>query len=278
MDLRLKIVAVVISLVCVFCLSYAVYYEVIVKAEKDGPVQSDVPNNTVPVSNAPEFDTLFDNKLNYQGYNVNDKNKVQPTKDLVYTVASVNEIYEGKYEIHAEIPIININTEKVINMDREINAIFRQKVNSIMENGDKQDVEKAIYTVDYTAYINQNILSLVIKSTLKEGNNAQRLIIKAYTYNLSTDEEISLDNMLNIKGANKTAVEQDTMRIVREAAAKTDNLASLGYKVYERDLNNSMYKIENSNNYFLGPKEAIYIIYAYGNSNLTSERDIVVVE
>lgn len=139
MDLRLKIVAVVISLICVFCLGYAVYYEVIVKAEKDGPVQNDLPNNNVPVSNAPEFDTLFDNKLNYQGHTVNDKNKVQPTKDLVYTVASVNEIYEGKYEIHAEIPIININTEKVINMDREINAIFRQKVNSIMENGDKQD-------------------------------------------------------------------------------------------------------------------------------------------
>jgi len=277
MDLRLKIVTVVIALICVCCLGYAVYYDVIIKDEKD-TVQNTSEGSDTPVSDAPELDTLFDNKLNYQGYTVNDKNKVQPTKDLVYTVASVNEIYEGKYEIHAEIPIININTEKVINMDREINTIFREKVNSIMANRDKQDAEKIIYTVDYTAYINQNILSLVIKSTLKEGNDAQRLIIKAYTYNLSTDEEITLENMLNIKGMNKGKVEQDIRMVVREAMAKTDNLASLGYKVYERDMNNAMYKVENSNNYFLGPKETVYIIYAYGNSNITSERDIVVVE
>ena len=192
MDIKLKILIIVIGIICMFCLGYAVYYEVIVKGEKDGPLQNELPGVSVPVSNAPEFESLFDCKLNYQGYNVNGKNKLEPSKDLVYSIYQVNEIYEGKYEIKADIPIININTDKVINIDREINAIFREKIESIIANGSNQNVEKVIYTVDYTAYVNQNILSLVIRSTLKEGNNAQRLIIKAYTYNLSTDEEITL--------------------------------------------------------------------------------------
>ncbi len=278
MDIKLKILIIVIGIICMFCLGYAVYYEVIVKGEKDGPLQNELPGVSVPVSNAPEFESLFDCKLNYQGYNVNGKNKLEPSKDLVYSIYQVNEIYEGKYEIKADIPIININTDKVINIDREINAIFREKIESIIANGSNQNVEKVIYTVDYTAYVNQNILSLVIRSTLKEGNNAQRLIIKAYTYNLSTDEEITLSNMLTIKGKEKSKVEQETMRIVKEGVGRTDNLALLGYKVYERDINSTMYKVENSNNYFLGPNEIIYIIYAYGNSNLTSEKDIVVIE
>ena len=47
--------------------------------------------------------------------------------------------------------------------------------------------------------------------------------------------------------------------------------------IYKRNVEDDMYKIENSDNYFLGPQGEIYIIYAYGNMNFTSERDIVYV-
>ena len=45
--------------------------------------------------------------------------------------------------------------------------------------------------------------------------------------------------------------------------------------VYKRDLNNAMYLIDNVDNFFVGKDGKIYIIYAYGNSNFTSEIDII---
>ncbi len=55
-------------------------------------------------------------------------------------------------------------------------------------------------------------------------------------------------------------------------------MAALGYKIHERDINNEMYKVENSDNYFLGANGNIYIIYAYGNKSYTTERDIVYIK
>ena len=37
-----------------------------------------------------------------------------------------------------------------------------------------------------------------------------------------------------------------------------------------------MYSINNVKEYFLGKDNAFYIIYAYGNQNLTDEMDIIV--
>ena len=37
-----------------------------------------------------------------------------------------------------------------------------------------------------------------------------------------------------------------------------------------------IYKIENTKNFFLGKNKTLYLIYAYGNKNYTSEMDIVV--
>ena len=48
-----------------------------------------------------------------------------------------------------------------------------------------------------------------------------------------------------------------------------------GQIVYKRDLNNAMYLTENATNFFLGKDGQIYIVYAYGNNNVTSEIDII---
>lgn len=274
MDVR-KILIIVIIVICVLSLAYGIYFQVFVKNS-----DTHIGNNTVTggTTDTIEFDRLFDNTINYQGYNVNNESKIDQTKELVYTNYTQTEIYEGKYDIKVNIPIININNEKVSEINEEIDAVFQDKVNSIIENRNSEDAKYTIYTVEYTAYLNENILSLVIRATLKEGDSAQRLIIKAYTYNLSTNEEIPLSSMLEIKGRNSADVEREIRRTVQEAISQTDNLAALGYTVYERDINSSMYSIENSDNYFLGPNSTIYIIYAYGNSNFTTERDVVVIQ
>ena len=37
-----------------------------------------------------------------------------------------------------------------------------------------------------------------------------------------------------------------------------------------------MYKLNNTNVYFIGEDKALYIIYPYGNTNYTSELDLLV--
>ena len=36
-----------------------------------------------------------------------------------------------------------------------------------------------------------------------------------------------------------------------------------------------MYDVKNVNNYIIGPEGIIYIVYAYGNTNNTSEMDVI---
>lgn len=206
-------------------------------------------------------------------------NKIDNSKELVYTSYELNEVFEDKYEIRANIPVININHQNAINIDKQISSIFYNKVNSILAEAKKEGAGKALYTVSYSAYLNQNILSLVIKANLKEGDNPQRTIIKAYNYNLSTNQEIALSEMLGIKGVTIDTAENKIKEKVEEAIRYTESLSSLGYsQYYERNLNSDIYKIEKSDNYFVGPNESIYIIYAYGNASFTTENDIVYIK
>ena len=48
------------------------------------------------------------------------------------------------------------------------------------------------------------------------------------------------------------------------------------YNKYIRDINDSMYKVENTKVFFLGEGKALYIVYPYGNSNYTTELDLVI--
>lgn len=206
-------------------------------------------------------------------------NKIDSTKELVYTSYELNEVFEGKYEIRANIPVINVNHQKAINIDKEISSVFYDKVNSILAEAKKEEVGKALYTVSYSAYLNQNILSLVIVANLKEGENPQRTIIKAYNYNLSTNQEVPLSEMLGIKGISIGVAESKIKEEVEDAIKYTQSLSSLGYsQYYERDINSDIYKVEKSDNYFIGPNESIYIIYAYGNASFTTENDIVYIK
>lgn len=268
-----NIIFIIIVVICVLALSYGIYFQVFVK-------NKDVVVTPPPVITAEvEFDELFDNKFHTEeGRGLPNISKIDQTKDIVYTSYTLNEVYDGKYDIKASIPMINVNNEKIVNIDKEITSLFYNKLNNILENSKKEDAQNSIYSVSYAGFINENILSLVIKATLKEGNTPQRLIIKGYNYNLSTNEEIALKDMLAIKNIDKSLVETEINRKVQESINYTNNMASLGYDVYKRDINNPIYKVDNVDNYILGPNGSIYIIYAYGNSSYTAESDIVYIK
>ena len=164
-------------------------------------------------------------------------------------------------------------------INKQIASVFYEKANSIIENSEDEESEgKSIYTVSYTAYLNENILSLAIRATLKEGNAAQRVIIKAYTYNLSTNEEVKFSEMLKVKGISRDVAQKAIKDKVQESINYSESLTSFGYDIYKRDIKSEIYEVENVDNYFLGPKGNIYVIYAYGNANFTTENDIVYVK
>lgn len=217
----------------------------------------------------------FGNKLDYQGSNVNTLGvtKKDSTKDIIYTVVSTKRVSDNRYDIDLNIPLINIlNNTSVENFNKKIQSLFVDKANDIIQNA----TQNTIYNIDYMAYVNTNILSLVIRSTLKEGNNPQRVIIQTYNYNLSTNEEMALEQILEIKGLTKANVESTIANQIKAANEEADRLKHLGYNVYTRDLTSSIYKIDNTDNYILGPNNKLYVIYPYGNANNTDEMDVIV--
>lgn len=221
-----------------------------------------------------DFNNIFNNSIDYQQYEIQGLSKIDNTKDMIYTGYESNEKKDGNYELNVNMPVVNINSNTAININNEIENLFKTKATNILIG----TTQKTIYSVEYEAYINSNILSLVIKSTLKEGNAPQRVIVKTYVYNLSTNEVLTLPQVLEIKNLSSIGVKKEINSKIKEAMEQANKLQELGYTVYKREENSSMYDIENTTNFFLGKNNSLYILYPYGNSNNTSEIDIIVFE
>lgn len=264
-----KITFIVIGVVCIL----AIMLTILIKTIQPGDNKLDNKDNKqIEVK---EFSTIFDNKINKQEFEIGQVNKLNKDKEIVYTSYDYTEKLEGKYDIDVKIPSINIDNEESETINKEISDIFKAKAQSIMSNEKSKNI---IYTVEYTAYINSNILSVVIKSNLKEGQNAQRIIVKCYTYNITSEELVDIDEMFHIEQLDKQKVEKEIVKIVSENAKQNESLKNLGYKVYERNLNDDMYKVENIKNFFYGPDGVLYIIFAYGNNNFTAELDVIPIQ
>ena len=175
------------------------------------------------------------------------------------------------------IPVINIKSELANKFNQITQVTFINKANEILKNTDVN--KKMIYSIDFTANVNNDILSLVIRSTLKEGSSAQRVIVQTYNYNLSTNTEASLVDLINIKMLNKEEVNNKIKEVVTKANEEDETLKNMGYnQIYTRDLTSDIYNVDNAGAYFLGPNQELYIVYAYGNSEFTSKMDIVLFE
>jgi hypothetical protein len=215
------------------------------------------------------FENIFDNELeNNKNYQTQ---KIDNNKDIVYTNYS-KEDKTDKYEINVNLPYINIKNKSVQNFNNEIENIFQAKSEEIIKNADK----KVIYTVKYKANIENDILSLIIYSDLKQDLSAQRIIIQTFNYNLEDNKELSLDDILKIYDLNKNNVQNKIDKDIKAEQKKSEDLIGLGYNVFSRDLKSEIYKVENIKEYFIYNNN-IYIIFAYGNEKITTEKDIVII-
>lgn len=216
------------------------------------------------------FNTVFINNIE----NDNDENngkKEQQDRKIVYTKYEKKESKINSYDIEVHIPYINIDNEVVKKYNQKIEEIFANKARNILGSENKN----IIYNVEYVANIYDGILSVMVKSNLKEGSNAQRVIIQTYNYDLRNNKEINLEEVLKIKNIDKSELQNRIKNEIEIEQRKVEDLEKLGYNVYSRDSTNDMYKIEQSKEFYL-TNDTLYIVYAYGNENFTSEMDLII--
>ena len=217
------------------------------------------------------FDDVFQNQLEEYTTDINIK-KIDETQEFVYTYYTKDENKKNSYDMNLNIPYINIDNETIAAYNEEIKRTYEEKAESTLQT----ENENIIYTLQYEATIENDILSLIIRANLKEGSSAQRLIIQTFNYDLRNNKEITLEEMISLKQLNANDVQNKIDAEITSQHQRVEDLRSLGYGVFERNPENEMYKIENSQDFFVKDGN-IYIIYAYGNENMTSEMDLVIV-
>ncbi len=216
------------------------------------------------------FDKIFTNNIENDN-GENDAKKIDANNNLVYTKYEKKEIKQNSYDLEIRIPTINIDNEIISKYNEEIEETYARNALNVLNSQNRN----IIFTVEYTANVYNGILSLIIRSNLKEGSNAQRVIIQTYNYDLRNNKEISLEEVLAIEHLDKENVQNRIKTKIEEEQKRADELNKLGYTIYTRDVQNDMYKIENTQEFYL-TNDTLYIIYPYGNESETSETDLIV--
>lgn len=219
-----------------------------------------------------EFNQLFTNEIKTAHFDTTTIAKLDESKEIVYSAYTMKEKKEDKYEVNINLPVVNMKGQVAQEFNTITQNVFANKATEVLTN----TKEYTIYQVDYIGYINDDILSLVIRSSLKEGNNPQRVIVQTYNYNLKTNQKVGIEDILLKEQYRKDDLNQKIKEVIEEANVQAEALKSSGYTVYTRDLTNKMYQIEEATTYFLGENGELYIVYAYGNQNFTSEMDIII--
>lgn len=270
------IIYISVILVCIICVVVAFYVQFYARIDLGSFIgmgaESQYGNKTDEeiVTLETGFNNLFINGIdNYDGEN--DNKKKEEDKALIYTQYQKKESKLNSYNLEVNIPKINVDNEIVDKYNKEIQDTFE----TLSENVLKSENSNIMYNVDYVANVQDGILSVMIKASLKQGSSAQKIIIQTYNYDLRNNKEITLEEVLKIERLNKEDIQNRINTKIQQEAEKAKDLASMGYNIYERDVNSDIYKVENSTEFYLTPN-ALYIIYAYGNETDTSEMDMVI--
>ena len=215
------------------------------------------------------FENIFDNQIEDKGeYKIQ---KIKQDENLVYTNYTKEEKNE-KHEIDVNLPYININNEETDNFNKEIENTFKGKAEEILKDSN----QNIIYIVKYKAYVENNILSLVIYSDLKQNTSAQRVIVQTFNFDLKENKKLTLEDIIDSFDLKKADVQNKINTDIQKGQKKAEDLIKLGYNIFSRDINSDIYKVENASEYFVYNNN-IYIIFAYGNNKMTIEKDIVII-
>lgn len=218
-----------------------------------------------------DFDKLFNNSVANVSEQNNEKRQ-DKENPIIYTKLEKKESKLNNYDVDIHVPYINIDNENIDKYNKEIEEVFVSKAESVLGSKNKN----IIYTVEYAANIEYDILSLMIRSNLKEGSSAQRIIIQTYNYDLRNNKEISLEEVLRIKNIDREETQTQIKNEIETEQKKVEDLKKLGYKIYSRNVSSDMYNIENSKEFYL-TNDALYVMYPYGNDTFTTEMDMIII-
>lgn len=273
---------IVLALICIVAICLGIYTQFFYKYSDTDPLMLGV--NIGSKKTAEEidilkagFNNLFTNSLIINSENVR-VDRIENSKDLVYTGYNLLNEDENFYSVNAQIPILNIDTDQAKKVNAEIKNEFYDTANNVM----RRNEGNTVYSVSYASFINQDILSLVVKASLKEAGKAEKVTIKTYCYSLPEKRILALNDVLNytdilnVKGLSPETMQTTINDEIKKAYNNAKIIAADYGTLYERDLNSEIYKLENTRNFFLTQDGYIYMVYAYGNNDYTNEMDIII--
>lgn len=265
-----------IILICIIALSLGIYIQFFYKYADTDPLMIGINIGAKKTEEeyallASKFNDLFTNSLKINSEEVRVK-KIENTKDIVYTAYNFVHEDETYYSIDAQIPTINIDTEVIKEVNAEIKNEYYNKANEIM----RKTEGNSIYKVTYAAYVNSDILSVLIKASLKEEGKVEKVTMKTYNYSLTRESLVTLEDLIELKQTTVEVVQKNIRDEIKKAAQNAQIIANEYGTLYERDVDSDMYDVEATNVYFLTDDGYVYIVYPYGNTEDTNEMDIVI--
>ena len=261
---KMIIIIASIILVCAIAIALGVYAQVTSRSEIKVKEKEQKGNYTELEEN---FDEIFTNTINKEAGANQDINY----DEIIYCAYDIDNA-DGNYDISAKIPLFKLKNEVTEKINAEIYNTFAKTIIDIVNNSNSHTT----FNLDYVAYANNNILSLVIKCTYKNGTNPQRKIIQTYNYDIENNKLLDINEILEYKNLNKDEVEIKITEKIKKENEEVKAFAEQGYNVFVRDESDGMYKVEKTPNFFIGQDNYLYLIYAYGNNNYTSELDLVI--
>ena len=219
-----------------------------------------------------KFFNIFTNDIEIINEYSGKVNKIKEDGDIVILAYDLQDQKEN-YAMDVKIPYFNIKAENAVKLNQRIKNVFKDKSENVATSTTNINT---IYNVKYKAYLNNNILSLVILSELKEGENNQRIIVMTYNYNIENDSEATINDLILNKNIDTKQANEHIKKVINNSQEENLKLRELGYPIDVRDTNSEEYKIENAKKFFMGQNGYLYVLYPYGNKEYTSEMDIVI--
>ena len=244
-----KTLLIVISILIAILLTTVI----LVLCLKKEPVEVDADESINVEKLEMEFSDLFNNVEN----------------EYVGTLYNIEEEKSGKYKIEAQIPYIFIQTDIDNKINKEVSDLFVNELLKIMNESEKYTILK----IDYATSVSKNIVSLAIRCVLKEGNNAQRTIIKTYNYDMENQKEIGIMDVVPLEKEDN--IQNVINEEIEKQIKKEETIAKQGYNIYRRNKDSDIYILKNATEFYI-KDEILYIIYSYGNNSYTSEIDLII--
>lgn len=267
---------IIVICICIFSIGIGVYFQFF-REEKMGLIVGSIIGTNKEIDSEykklkENFINIFNNEIQVENEYKGKIKKIRENEDIIFDLYN-KENSTDNYTVKIHIPVFNLNTETAKEFNQDIKKNFIDKVESIITSTNKKNI---IYNVKYKAYINEDILSLVILAELKEENSSQRMIIRTYNYNLKENKKVTIKDLIDKKDINQEYANSKIKEEIDASQEQNVKLSELGYDANIRKSNSSIYKIKNAEEFFMGEDEYLYIIYPYGNSENTSETDIVI--